>query len=113
MSDKWEIEREKPCYVIFADSLVCCCSRRVSFTLRLLDRFEFFFFRRFSFFSWFYNKAAMMITFDPIDEFIDSKKQTFKSKIKFFFLAPKCLKMIQTAGSFPGRCVFSWPFNLP
>jgi hypothetical protein len=54
-----------------------------------------------------------MITFDPIEEFIDSKKQTFKSKIKFFFLAPKCLKMIQTAGSFPGRCVFSWPFNLP
>ncbi len=59
------------------------------------------------------NKAAMMITFDPIEEFIDSKKKKhLNPKLNFSFLAPKCLKMIQTAGSFPGRCVFTWPFNL-
>ena len=30
-----------------------------------------------------------MITFDPIEEFIDSKKQTFKSKIEFFVSGAK------------------------
>ncbi len=107
MSDKWEVEREKPCYVIFADSLVCCCSRRVSFTLRLLDRFEFFFFGVSLFFSWFFNKAAMMITFDPIEEFIDSKKQTFKSKIEFFVSGAKIFENDLNSWKFSrALCIF-------
>jgi hypothetical protein len=75
MSEKWEIERERSLvtyyyyYISFADSLTLVVHGGYPLTLRLLDRFEFFGVSL----SLFY-KAAMMITFDPIDEFIDSPK---------------------------------------
>jgi hypothetical protein len=48
--------------------------------------FRIFLFLAFLFFFLVLNKAAMMITFDPIEEFIDSKeKKHLSPKLNIFF----------------------------
>ena len=48
-----------------------------------------------------------MITFDPIEEFIDSKKQTFKSKIEFFVSGAKIFENDLNSWKFSrALCIF-------
>jgi hypothetical protein len=75
MSDKWEIEREKPCYVFLRIHLfvVVHGGYPLRYAFSIVSNFSFFL--AFLFFFLVFNKAATMITFDPIEEFIDFKKQ--------------------------------------